>query len=378
MTVLCDIMLVVNLDYDTFTTLILSRYLNKGICSYFLTMEKAQVLIYSSHLYKIGGIETFLLTFAEYMSENYDIAVMAKEMPPELKVKLSQFVRVYDEQPFKCDVLLMVRFIDPIPNVEYKKVVRMCHACKTHPEWNLKDYDELIHVSEESRKSFETDGKVIHNLLTINKKKSLLLVSATRIPAKDKGENTERILKLARMLEESGISFLWLNFSNGEVKDAPKGFFNVGLFDEMQSYIRKADYLVQLSDSEAWSYSVLEALTNSVPVIVTPFPTVNEMGIVDGINGYIVPFDLEFDVSKLLDVPKFRYEYDNKELLKAWYKVLGDSKRKSKPMNLVLVRITKPYSDSQLKRTVSKDELIPMTRERAEFIISNGHGVEQR
>lgn len=371
-------MLVVNLVDDHLT-------LESGAGTYKVSalfrcesMEKAQILIYSSRLYRIGGIETFLDHFTEYMSESYDIALMCKEIPAELKVKLSKKIRVYDVQPFKCEILLMLRFIDPIPDVEHGKVIRMCHACKTHPEWNLKDYDELINVSEESKRSFETDGKVIHNLIKISDNKSLLLVSATRIPAKDKGENTERILKLAKMLEDNGISFLWLNFSNGEVKDAPKGFINVGRYDEVQSYIRKADYLVQLSDSEAWSYSVLEALVNKVPVIVTPFPTVKEMGIVDGKNGYIIPFDLDFDVNKLLEIPKFDYEYDNDKLIKAWKKVLGESKKKSKPMNLVLLKVLKPYSDSVLNRTVCAGEIITTTKERAELIISHGYGVEQR
>jgi glycosyltransferase involved in cell wall biosynthesis len=41
---------------------------------------------------------------------------------------------------------------------------------------------------------------------------------------------------------------------------------------DIRDYIADADYLVQLSDTEAWSYSVLESLSLGTPVITTPIP----------------------------------------------------------------------------------------------------------
>ena len=52
----------------------------------------------------------------------------------------------------------------------------------------------------------------------------------------------------------------------------------------MDNYIANSDYLVQLSDTEAWSYSVLESLCLGTPVIVTPIPCFIEMGIENGKN----------------------------------------------------------------------------------------------
>ena len=338
---------------------------------------KAQIVIYTSYLYIIGGIETFVYNFADMFSDEYDIVVMTPRVPPDMEVKLSRKVRIVRPCECECDVLLMMRIMDDVPEgVKYKKLVRMCHGCKTRAEWHIKDYDEVVHVSEESKRSFGTNGKVIHNLLAKNENESLLLVSATRIPAKDKGNHEERMMKLARMLNKEHIPFLWLNFSNGQLINAPKGFMNVGTFEDMQSVIKKADYLVQLSDSEGWSYSVLESLINQTPVIVTPFPTASEMGIRDGLNGYVVPFDMNFDVHKLLKVPVFEYEYDNEALKKQWRKVLGKGKGSSQPQNKELIQAKKIFRDTEADRCLRPNDIYCVTQEKAKVIKDKGLGIE--
>ena len=80
-----------------------------------------------------------------------------------------------------------------------------------------------------------------------------------------------------------------------------------GLQMDIKPFIAMADYLVQLSGAEAFSYSLLEALELHTPVIVTPLAQNKDMRIVDGENAYIVPFEVEgFDVKKILKVPKFQ------------------------------------------------------------------------
>jgi len=49
---------------------------------------------------------------------------------------------------------------------------------------------------------------------------------------------------------------------------------------------------VQLSDTEGFAYSVYEALQCKTPCIITPFASGNEQ-IQHGVNGYIIPFDLQ-------------------------------------------------------------------------------------
>ena len=66
--------------------------------------------------------------------------------------------------------------------------------------------------------------------------------------------------------------------------------------------IKNADYLVQLSDSEGYCYSVVESLCLGTPVVVTNMPVISEIGVKHGKNGFIVDFDLhDLDVNKLYE-----------------------------------------------------------------------------
>ena len=206
-----------------------------------------------------------------------------------------------------------------------------------------------------------------------NVKKALFLISATRIPAPDKGKNELRMRKLAEMLNDADIPFLWYNFSEGNIPDPPKGLINVGIFMDIQPYIARADYLVQLSDSEAWSYSILEALIQNTAVLVCPFPSAIEMGIKDGENGYILPYDMDFDVNKLLDVPQFTYEYDNEPIIAAWQKILGKAKsKKCKKVNSdrSKVIVLNKYFDMELNRLLDAGTIVVMKNDRISKIMA--------
>lgn len=342
--------------------------------------KDVQVLLYTSYLHIIGGIETFVLNYIALMSPYYSIGVMCPMLPDNLKARISEKARYFRaDESVTCDTLIMIRMMDPIPaKIIYEKSIRMCHACKTVLSWHIRpDCDTIVNVSKASKESFGSDGKVIHNPLIQNEKKSLLFVSATRIPAMDKGKNAERMLKLAKKLNEAQIPFLWLNFSDAPLSNAPKGFVNVGSFQEIQPYIKKADYLVQLSDQEGFGYSVLEALINKVAVLCTPFETTKELGVVDGKNGYIIPYDLNFDINKLLNVPKFDYKYDNEGIAKKWRALLDKKPRKKKitseKANLVKVKVVVNYFDTVLNQNLKVGAILYMEKQRAEYVKSFGY-----
>lgn len=341
--------------------------------------KSAKILIYTSYLHIIGGIETFLFNFIALMSTKYDIGVVCPRMPAPVEEKLRSKVKVFKKvEKLSCETLIMVRKMDPIPvYVSYDHSIRMVHACKSDSSSTiLRDCDRIVHVSQASKDSFKSDGDVIHNALIKNDKRALLLVSATRIPALDKGKNAERMLKLAGMLRDKEIPFLWFNFSDAPLTNAPKGFINVGTMHDLQPYIARADYLVQLSDHEGFGFSVLEALINSTAVLCTEFETVHELGVVDGENGYILPFDLNFDVEKLLNVPTFEYDWDNDRIFSQWDKLLKHPRPKKKPKkleNMVEVYITGEYYDIVLKRVVRRGESLLMTDLRARAVCQAGY-----
>ena len=340
----------------------------------------AKVILYINQLNIIGGIETFIYYFARLMKHK-DVALVVGNIDESLKRKYERYMKVYEyttRDKYSCDTLILVRILDKTPaNIECNQSVQMVHACRTSPAWHIRQTsDFIVNVSEASKKSFGNeakDGIVIHNPIITDNPRAMILVSATRIPAPDKGQNEERMRKLADMLNDAKIPFLWFNFSDGSIPNPPRGMINVGRDEDIRPYIASATYLVQLSDSEAWSYSILEALTQNVPVIVTDFPSAHEMGIKDGANGYILPFDMDFDVNKLKKVPKFTYLYDNEPIKKQWEKII-DHKTKARKREMWDVVILQQYNDLELGRLMHPGEVVAMPKERAKQIISLGYG----
>lgn len=345
---------------------------------------KTQVVIYRRFMHYIGGLMTFTLNFVDRLKDYYDITVITERMDPERLRELSRSVRVVvGVKEVVCDSLIMLSFLDPLPtNIHAGRVIRMVHACKTEPDWIIpKDYDELLFVSETAKKSHgDTEHEVIHNMLRIEDKQHLLLVSATRFPANDKGPIEKRMRQLADMLNEAGVSFTWLNFADGKMQDPPRNFINCGVSYNIQSIIKKADYLVQLSSSECWSYSCLESLMLGTALIVCPFSSIFEMGFKDTENGYIIPFDLKFDVKKLLKVPRFKYDYDNDSIVDQWRGVLGNTTplHDYVPGVEVRVRILKEFRDAYSQELLTPGKTIIVNIERAEEMKRNlGEGYVQ-
>lgn len=188
------------------------------------------------------------------------------------------------------------------------------------------------------------------------------------------------MFKLARLMEQAGMKYIWLCFTNTErPADAPEHMLFLKPTLDIMPYIMKADYLVQLSDHEAFCYSMVEALELGTPVIVTPLTVLDELGMHDGENGYIVPFNVPqtFDVKKFYKIPKFEYTFDNEESIRKWRKLLGDTKpvRKYRPPEVVRLRCTHGYFDLQLQRKIGQGEEYLVTPDRASKIVGAGYGI---
>ena len=346
---------------------------------------KTQVIIYTNSIDQIGGVETFCYSFCKVMSQYYDIICLYDDIAPEQLKKLLKVVRCVRNNvrvPIACDTIIVNRLLGGIPsNVIYEKSVQMVHCLKQQPSWIIpQDRDVIVNVSQASKDSFgeeAKDAQVIHNL-TVSEKvdDALFLISAIRVGADDKQGNDQRCRKFAEMLTASGIPFIWIYFGDRAMNNEPPGMMYGGLTNKIKSFIKLADYLVLLSGSEAFNYSLLEALELNVPVVVTPLDQNKDMQIEDGVNGYIVPFEVEgFDVRKLLKRPQFEYTHDNKAIIAQWRKILGNKKPTKiyKPNDKVMVRVTRNYYDMVLERDVKCDETFLMDIDRALFIESRGY-----
>lgn len=347
---------------------------------------ETQVVIYSSYLYMIGGIETFIYNFCQYFYDKYDILVLSDRMDDKQVERLIPFVMVMKNDPsvnIICDTVINQRISDDIPkNIIYKHSVQMVHCIKQHPEWIIsQDRDYIVNVSQASKRSFGEEaerGMVINNLLYPEQvEKALILVSAMRVGANDKQGNDERCIRLCNMMIESGIYYKWLYFGDQRMNKEPPGMIYCGCDLDIKPYIKAATYTVQLSGSEAYSYTMLESLALGTPLLCTPLEMNEEMGIVDGENAHIIPFDMDFMIEKILNVPKFKYIPNNKPLLETWREILGDTKPKHiyDPMNPTRVKIIRQYFDVQLQRLVERNEEFTVGFVRAHKLMSLGFAI---
>ena len=334
-----------------------------------------QIIIYTDNTYTIGGIETFIYNFCKTMNKHYDITVLyGSNMAPEQISRLLPMVavmRLNKGKKYVCDTLIINRVFDKAPeNIKRKQTIQMVHGCKAANPWHIpSDKGKIVCVSEAVKKSFgeETENAtVINNLVDTTKSKDVLfLVSASRFDTPEKGQH--RMVKLAEMMKSANIPFIWMYFSNRAIPKAPEGMVKMDPTLDIRKYIRKADYLVQLSDTEAFCYSVVESLIEGTPVITTPLPVLSELKVEDGKNAHIIPFDMDYDVEKLLDIPSFKYTYNNGTLVSKWKKILGNTKPTHSyvPDLMCKVRVLTNYFDTELGRAVSKGETLEMRRERA-------------
>lgn len=350
-----------------------------------------QVVIYTQKTFAIGGIETWIYNFCVQMHKYYDILVLYDVMDEHQIERLKQIVRVEKNVnviSINCDTLIINRITDKEPsNVYYKQKVQMLHACKMVDSWHVPtDNDCVVAVSEVAKQSFQADLKgrveVINNMTAPSEVEgALFLVSATRLDTFEKGKG--RILQLAKLLKEKELPFIWLVFSNATLPSSEmvEGIFCMNPRLDIAEYIKRADYLVQLSDAEGFCYSIVEALELGTPVITTPVDVLSEIGFKDNENGYIVPFEItdDLDVDNIYHnrlKGKFEYKYDNGIRIEQWRKILGDTVPKGdyNPERSMRIRIQSGYKDIELGRLVKAGEILSLKPSRARQIVGAGIG----
>lgn len=158
------------------------------------------------------------------------------------------------------------------------------------------------------------------------------------------------MLKLAQELKKANIKFRWtiftdLNLYGKKPFDLEEVVYMKPSHDFMD-YIKEADYGVQLSDTEGYSYFINECLQYGTPAICTNFPSAYE-SVEDGKNGYILDMDLKnLDIDKIVNnIPKdFKYEEKGKE--EDWIKLLNKKvERKNKEMYKIIAK--QNYKDTR-------------------------------
>lgn len=347
---------------------------------------KTQVVVYCANMQKIGGIETWLFYWCQNMKDDYDIMIVFRDnMDGRQIARLSKIVRVYKlmNVGIDCEVLINTRITDEIPKqIRAKKIIQMVHGCYSalfccdiQP-----NRDTVVCVSEVVAKSYTNlkDYKVIHNFLSIEEPKPcLFLITASRFTREKGGE---RMLKLASALKKAEIPFIWFVFSHQDT-ELVEGMIKMPETMDVRSFIQKCDYLIQLSDSEGFGYSIVEALEMGVPVITTPVEVLEELKFRDGIDGYIVPFDMvDIHPERFLNIPTLT-EYSgtsNETIRKQWKQLIG----RMKPTHsyttenaMIQIQLLENVGDLELGRELKQGEEVTMRRDRALMWVNLGKAV---
>ena len=222
---------------------------------------KHKNIVYISYISELGGVETYVHEVAK--KYNYlDLAVIYKEADSKQLSRLSKLCPCYKHtnQKIICNVAVINFDVSIIDYINMKaKIYCGLHCdykfCKkfdgTEPPIHKRIYKyiALTHYIAKTFKEITGFDNIIvrSNPLTIIKEQTLLLVSATRLsPIKGK----YRMQELANALDTANINYIWIVLTNDTNKlTSPNVVFLEPKLD-ISCILDKADYLIQLSDSE--------------------------------------------------------------------------------------------------------------------------------
>jgi glycosyltransferase involved in cell wall biosynthesis len=361
-----------------------------------------KILLVTSGLKEIGGIETHCVNWCKRMSPIYEIDLIYDYCHPTKMKALSQYANLikFDKnKTYTADKVIYVSgwgetrternykstsgeywqevhadyefYANGSPDYKYiyKPLSNITgHICvsETAKRKLIKKYGKLIDIN---------NIKVLRNMVDLDAKgkKIIRFITATRMHP-TKGSN--RMIQMVDLIRKADLFLLeWDMFSDSnaewekKIKDYPE-FILHGKQQELQHKIKNADYLVQLSASEGDCMSTREATQQGTPCIVTNYESASEQ-IEDGVNGYIFKMDLsDFDAKKILKIPK-KFEYIEKTIERDWVEVMGTPKskpKKVKPIEYVEIVCVVSYTDTELNRQMKVGEVFKVEAGRAKFL----------
>ena len=354
-------------------------------------IDQKKVIIYVGYVYDIGGIESWIYYMCQNLYSYYNILLLFDSGNIIQLKRYNKYVEVEHrnrDKQYECDTLLIASNWAEFPsNIKYKKCITTIHSDYKYFNEQLrsnltvvKQANEIICVSKQASDSiydlFGLKNKIIPNILGQRKKinKILHLVSFTRLSV-EKGY--DRICNFIKILKDNNIKFDWKIFSDAEYwkidkLNCPEVIFMKPTLD-VYDYIVDADYVVQLSDTEAFCYTVHESLQYGTPVIVTNINAFKDV-VIDGYNGYKFELDMSNVNSDMLNkivnnIPKdFVYDECFEELKQKWFKVLGEPVEIDNNINhssTVKLKVIENYYDVEIGRDMKIGDIIEVDKLRA-------------
>ncbi len=269
-------------------------------------------IFYIFDINTIGGVEQFLYYLAKIYQNLTVIYSQGDIKQIERLEKIIPTIK-YRNQQIKCKRAFFSYDTDQVDWFEAEEYLQIIHytpksrGIKPHINPKITKY---IGVSKVVCDEFEAmtgiKPELIYNPIKIDESdKTLLIVSATRLTG-EKGR--ENIVSIGEKLNKNGRPYIWLVFTNSkEYMDNPNIVFVEPTLNIIP-YLKKADIVAQVSPSEAYGYTPNEALLVGTPVLLMNLPIWDELGIKNGVHGWIIDNINTFDVNELYnEIPKFKY-----------------------------------------------------------------------
>lgn len=325
-----------------------------------------KLILYHNNLLKFGGVDTFVYNFVKKMNKYFDILFLYTTADKNNLERIKKYVKTEQyskDKKYICDICICASAWGQYPDSVISKserYIQMVHADYIkaketgfiYNKWHKTT--EHIGVSNYVCKIFkqlypkERITRIYNILDDVQKTKTILkLISATRV-SKEKGYS--RMLKLAQELKKANVKFRWTIFT--DLKLYGQDPFDLEEIVYMKpshdffDYIKEADYGVQLSDTEGYSYFINECLEYGTPVICTDFPSVYE-SVENEKNGYILDMNLSnLDINKIVNNIPNNFVYKEKCKENDWIELLN-KKEERKKKNMYKVIAKQDYVDKR-------------------------------
>ena len=307
---------------------------------------KRDTIIYFSNIHVIGGIETWIYN----LGKKYEFSVVYNKGNQKQLERLHSIgieIIKYVGQDIECDTLIFNIF--DVPPIRSKKRYVFMHGLYDElgdiPE--IPKCDELYAVSRTAAEHFEAwsgiKPKVMYNPLEIEIKQEPLIFGVFSRLSGEKGK--KRIIYLLDKLVECNKEFLMLIFTDlpFEYQDSRVVFIPPTL--DNKGWMKKCDYIVQLSDTESACFTMWEALKMGIPLIVTNLEMLKEFNI-NKSNAKILEFDMSnLDIDDLWNKPVVKNW--NEPVSKEWEDIM--KKRVLRERNTVKVepKVEEPKTEKK-------------------------------
>jgi len=302
-----------------------------------------KICFYYHHINVIGGVEIAIINLCEKLRNDYDITIAysSEDTDIDMVLRMSKYAKIVNlkYKQIEVDTVVYCSLYCEKDKIKAEKELRWVHGCLGDLKINLpkENIDGYISVGENCKKQLDKQLINQESILIYNvdnsdiykladeysiEKRTLTLATVSRI-SREKG--FERMLKVAEKIKD--VDYIWHIVGEGHDKKyeqhirnlAPEKWVFHGSKPNPFPFTKNADFLVQLSSHEAYSYSILESLCLGTPVIVANFPSCEEL--INNKNGFILENDLSnFDPEIFNDKKVFKHEY--KSNFEKWIEML--------------------------------------------------------